>query len=52
MVNANCKIDNEPFIPMKMVQNEGEYGWFVECLNTDDELRLSKHLAYIFGLEE
>jgi hypothetical protein len=52
MVNANCKVDNEPLIPMKMLQNEGEYGWFIECLNADDEPRLSKHLAYIFGLEE
>lgn len=52
MVNVNCTVDNEPPIPMKIVQNEGEYGWFIECLNVNDEPRLKRHLAYIFGLEE
>lgn len=50
MVNHNCDADKEERIPMKIV-NEDK-GWFIECLNEEDEPRLEKHLRYIYGLDE
>ena len=50
MVNANCDIDNEPRIPIKFYHSD--LGWFIECLNKDDEPRLDRHLKFIFGIED
>lgn len=49
MVNANCDVAEEARIPMKIYKEE--LGWFVECLNKEDEPRLEKHLAFIYGLD-
>lgn len=49
MINHNCDVGGESRIPMKIVHEE--LGWFIECLNKEDEPRLEKHLAYIYDLE-
>ena len=50
MVNFNCDVANEPRIPIKIMHKD--LGWFVECLNEADEIRLDKHLKYIYGITE
>ena len=54
MVNANCDAQGEERIPMKFfhVFNVWDNGWYVECLNEEDEPRLEKHLDYIYGIED
>lgn len=53
MINNNCDIEGETRIPMKFyhLYNVSDNGWYIECLNKDDEPRLEKHLKYIFGLD-
>jgi hypothetical protein len=48
MVNNNCEVAGETAIPIKFYHEQ--LGWFVECLNIEDEPRLEKHLAFIYGL--
>jgi hypothetical protein len=54
MVNHNCDVEGEDRIPMKFyhICNVGDKGWYIECLHEEDEPRLEKHLAYIFGYLE
>lgn len=49
MVNTNCDVAAEPRIPIKY--SHEQLGWFVECLNEEDEPRLEKHLAFIYGID-
>lgn len=54
MVNTNCDVAGEPRIPIKFYCEPvgfNKSGWFIECLNKEDESRLEKHLAYIYGLD-
>lgn len=52
MINTNCDADGEERIPMKFYHqyNVSDVGWYIECLNEEDEPRLEKHLNYIFQL--
>ena len=49
MVNANCDVAGEPRIPIKFYHEQ--LGWFVECLDGEDEPRLERHLNYIYDIE-
>ena len=53
MVNHNCDVEGEERIPMKFYHNcnVSDVGWYIECLNEEDEPRLEKHLNYIFGID-
>ena len=51
MINNNCDVDGEPRIPLKFFHqyNASDNGWYIECLNEEDEPRLEKHLNFIYG---
>ncbi len=51
-INNNCDVDGEPRIPLKFFHqyNTSDNGWYIECLNEEDESRLEKHLNFIYGL--
>ena len=49
MVNTNCDVAGEPRIPIKY--SHEQLGWFAECLNEEDESRLERHLAFIYGID-
>ena len=52
MINNNCDVDGEPRIPLKFFHqyNVSDNGWYIECLNEEDEPRLEKHLNFIYWL--
>lgn len=53
-INNNCDVDGEPRIPLKFFHqyNTSDNGWYIECLNEEDEPRLEKHLNFIYGFVE